>query len=154
MCLSMIYMFSLIKEETNRPKYKTLLQHPFIQLHEKLQPYVHPEVAGFVGEITSNTLISQTFLISYTSTFSQYFRVHGKQRNYGIYPGRAGPATSMVKVFTFMSIFTSLWCFVTFSSKFMFNKQVLNSFLEKKLIALFTRKVNFRRWSMKKLFYN
>lgn len=44
--------FSLIKEETNRPKYKTLLQHPFIQLHEKLQPYVHPEVASYVGELS------------------------------------------------------------------------------------------------------
>ncbi|CRL08063.1 CLUMA_CG020844, isoform A [Clunio marinus] len=38
----------LIKEETNRPKYKTLLQHPFILLHEQLQPYVHPEVASYV----------------------------------------------------------------------------------------------------------
>lgn len=44
------FSFSLIKEETNRPKYKTLLQHPFIQLHEKLQPYVHPEVAQYVGK--------------------------------------------------------------------------------------------------------
>lgn len=46
----MVSFFSLIKEETNRPKYKTLLQHPFIQLHEKLQPYVHPEVASYVGK--------------------------------------------------------------------------------------------------------
>jgi mitogen-activated protein kinase kinase 4 len=43
--------YSLIKEESNRPKYKTLLQHPFIQLHEKLQPYVHPEVASYVVNI-------------------------------------------------------------------------------------------------------
>lgn len=43
--------FSLIKSETDRPKYKTLLQHSFIQLHEKLQPYVHPEVASYVGKL-------------------------------------------------------------------------------------------------------
>lgn len=39
---------SLIKEETNRPKYKSLLQHPFIQLHEKLQS--RSIVAEFVGK--------------------------------------------------------------------------------------------------------
>lgn len=48
---------SLIKEETNRPKYKTLLQHPFIQLHEKLQPYVHPEVASYVGKTSTHLLL-------------------------------------------------------------------------------------------------
>lgn len=42
-----IFNFSLIKEESNRPKYKTLLQHPFIQLHEKLQ--CREVVAEFVG---------------------------------------------------------------------------------------------------------
>lgn len=51
--------FSLIKEETNRPKYKTLLQHPFIQLHEKLQPYVHPEVASYVGKLNAPFYVNQ-----------------------------------------------------------------------------------------------
>lgn len=43
----------LIKEETNRPKYKILLQHPFIQLHEKLRPYSHPspEVANYIATV-------------------------------------------------------------------------------------------------------
>jgi mitogen-activated protein kinase kinase 4 len=48
---SRFYDFSLIKEEMNRPKYKTLLQHPFIQLHERLQPYVHPEVASYIKNV-------------------------------------------------------------------------------------------------------
>lgn len=52
----------LIKEEKNRPKYQTLLQHPFIQLHEKLQPYVHPEVSAYIANVLesmSNNGISQ-----------------------------------------------------------------------------------------------
>ena len=46
-----LVFFSLIKEEKNRPKYQTLLQHSFIQLHEKLQPYVHPEVSAYIQNV-------------------------------------------------------------------------------------------------------
>ena len=46
-----LHFCSLIKEEKNRPKYQTLLQHSFIQLHEKLQPYVHPEVSAYIANV-------------------------------------------------------------------------------------------------------
>lgn len=39
--------FSLIKEESNRPKYSKLLQHPFIQRGEKS----HTDVASYVSDI-------------------------------------------------------------------------------------------------------
>lgn len=38
---------SLIKEESNRPKYSKLLQHPFIQRGEKS----HTDVAAYVSDI-------------------------------------------------------------------------------------------------------
>lgn len=45
------YVFSLIKEETNRPKYRTLLQHIFIQNNEKVQQQMHQEVSSYVSEV-------------------------------------------------------------------------------------------------------
>ncbi|CAO1421624.1 unnamed protein product [Diamesa hyperborea] len=41
----------LIKEETNRPKYRTLLQHIFIQNNEKVQQQMHQEVSSYVSEV-------------------------------------------------------------------------------------------------------
>jgi mitogen-activated protein kinase kinase 4 len=41
----------LIKEEMNRPKYKTLLQHPFIKLHESLLAYDHPKISAYISNV-------------------------------------------------------------------------------------------------------
>lgn len=46
MCLVRL-IFSLIKEESYRPKYSKLLQHPFIQRGEKS----HTDVATYVGDV-------------------------------------------------------------------------------------------------------
>lgn len=45
--LNNLFIFSLIKEESLRPKYSKLLQHPFIQRGEKS----HTDVAAYVGDI-------------------------------------------------------------------------------------------------------
>lgn len=42
-----LLVYSLIKDESLRPKYSKLLQHPFIQRGEKS----HTDVAAYVGDI-------------------------------------------------------------------------------------------------------
>lgn len=46
-CNDSLSIFSLIKEESNRPKYSKLLQHPFIQRGERS----YTDVATYVCEI-------------------------------------------------------------------------------------------------------
>lgn len=48
------FHFSLIKEEMNRPKYKTLLQHPFIKLHETRLPCDQPEIAAYISNVVES----------------------------------------------------------------------------------------------------
>lgn len=43
----LINYFSLIKEESNRPKYSKLLQHPFIQRGERS----YTDVATYVSDV-------------------------------------------------------------------------------------------------------
>lgn len=45
--ISIYFFFSLIKEESNRPKYSKLLQHPFIQNGERSPT----DVAGYVIDV-------------------------------------------------------------------------------------------------------
>lgn len=46
----MYYIFSLIKEENQRPKYNRLLEHPFIKISEM----ANPDVASYVASILAS----------------------------------------------------------------------------------------------------
>lgn len=38
----------------NRPKYKTLLQHPFIKFHETRLPFDHPQIAAYISNVVES----------------------------------------------------------------------------------------------------
>lgn len=59
-----MFLFSLNKDENQRPKYKKLLEHPFVQKTKEIQQAEH--ITIYLSEIIDG--LSQN-----TDTFEQYY---------------------------------------------------------------------------------